>query len=75
LGFEGPHLATEVPSNCRGYVFMPRYPELVTIYRKILSNSDVEKFQIDLNRLEEWAFENEMIINPAQSKAVCFTKA
>jgi hypothetical protein len=29
----------------------------------------------DLNRLGEWAFENEMIINPAKIKAVCFTNA
>jgi hypothetical protein len=28
-----------------------------------------------VNRLGEWAFENEMIINPAKSMAVCFTKA
>jgi hypothetical protein len=31
--------------------------------------------QIDLNRLEKWTVENEMIINPAKSKAVCFTTA
>jgi hypothetical protein len=30
--------------------------------------------QIDLNRLGDWAVENEMIINPAKSKAVCFTR-
>jgi hypothetical protein len=41
---------------------------------KILSNNDVENLQIDLNRLGEWAFENE-IINPAKSKDVCFMKA
>jgi hypothetical protein len=30
--------------------------------------------QIDLNRLGQWASENEMIMNPIKSKAVCFTK-
>jgi hypothetical protein len=45
------------------------------IYRKIVSNNDVENLQIDLNRLGEWAFENEMKINPAKSKAVYFTIA
>jgi hypothetical protein len=45
------------------------------IYRTNLSNNDVKILQIDLNRLGEWAFENEMIINPAKCKAVCFTKA
>jgi hypothetical protein len=33
------------------------------------------KLQIDLNRLGEWAVENAMVINPAESKAVCFTRA
>jgi hypothetical protein len=28
----------------------------------------MEKLQIDLNRLGEWAVENEMVINPAKSK-------
>jgi hypothetical protein len=28
-----------------------------------------------LNRLGEWASENVIIINPAKSKAVCFTEA
>jgi hypothetical protein len=36
--------------------------------------NDVENLQIDLNRLGEWAFENE-IINPTKSKAICFTNA
>jgi hypothetical protein len=35
----------------------------------------MEILQIDLNRLGEWAFENEVIINPGKSKAVWFTKA
>jgi hypothetical protein len=35
----------------------------------------VGNLQTVLNRLGEWASENEMIINPAKSKADCFTKA
>jgi hypothetical protein len=35
----------------------------------------VEYLQIDLNRLGELAFENEIIINPAESKAISFMKA
>jgi hypothetical protein len=35
----------------------------------------MEKLQIDLNRLGEWAAENEMKINPAKNKAVCFMRA
>jgi hypothetical protein len=35
----------------------------------------LEKLQIDLNRLGEWAVENVITINPAKSKAVCFTRA
>jgi hypothetical protein len=34
----------------------------------------VDNLQIDMNRLGEWAFEIEMIINPAKSKVVSFTK-
>jgi hypothetical protein len=43
------------------------------IYRVIINSQDMEKLQIDLNRLGEWADENEVKINPAKSKAVCFT--
>jgi hypothetical protein len=45
------------------------------IYRKINDSSDSDKLQKDLNKLGEWALENEMKINPGKSKAVCFTKA
>jgi len=45
------------------------------IYRKITSSKDTEKLQKDLNRLGEWAVENEMKINPDKSKAVSFTNA
>ena len=34
------------------------------IYRRITDNSDFEKLQTDLNRLGEWAVENELKINP-----------
>jgi hypothetical protein len=35
----------------------------------------MEMLQTDLKRLGEWAAENEVINNPAKSKAVCFTRA
>jgi len=45
------------------------------IYKKITDSKDIEKLQEDLNRLGEWAVENEMKINPYKSRAVSFTKA
>jgi hypothetical protein len=45
------------------------------IYRKIVNNHDVEKLQTDLDRLGDWAVENEMKINPSKSKALSFTRA
>jgi hypothetical protein len=45
------------------------------IYRSISNNNDMEDLQVDLNRLWEWAFQNEMIINPTKSKDICFMKA
>jgi hypothetical protein len=45
------------------------------IYRRIYDNRDVDKLQTDLNKLGEWAVENEMKINPGKSKSVNFTKA
>jgi hypothetical protein len=48
---------------------------MIIIYRKILKESDMENLQLDLIRLGEWAFENEMIINSTKSKAICFIKA
>jgi hypothetical protein len=44
------------------------------IYRKIINNKDMEKLQIDLNRLRQWVV-GSVIINPAKSKTVCFTRA
>ena len=46
-----------------------------TIYSKITDRSELGKSQTNLNRLEEWAVENEIKINPGKSKAVRFTKA
>ena len=40
-----------------------------------MNSSDADKIQMDLNRLGEWAVENEMKIHPGKSKAVSFTKA
>ena len=45
------------------------------IYTKILSIKDVEILQTDLDRLGDWAEENEMKINPNKSKALSFTRA
>ena len=45
------------------------------IYRKIINNADMEKLQKFLDRLEEWAVENAMKINPRKSKAIRFTRA
>jgi len=51
------------------------YADDCVIYRKIINNADMEKLQKDLDRLREWAVENEMKINPSKSKAVRFTRA
>lgn len=45
------------------------------IYRRIIDSNDIENLQTDLNRLGEWAVENEMRINPGKSKAVSFNRA
>jgi hypothetical protein len=45
------------------------------IYRRILTTKDMIKLQRDMDRLGEWAVENNMKINPNKSKAVCFTRA
>jgi hypothetical protein len=45
------------------------------LYRKILDSSDIGKLQTDLNRLGEWAVENEMKINPDKSKVVRLARA
>jgi hypothetical protein len=38
------------------------------IYRKITDGKDVEKLQVDLDRLRDWALENEMKINTGKIK-------
>ena len=38
------------------------------IYRKIIKSKDTDKLQKDLDRLGEWATENEMRINPIKRK-------
>ena len=45
------------------------------VYKTIIINEDIEELQKGLNRLEEWATENEIKINPSKCKAVRFTKA
>jgi hypothetical protein len=45
------------------------------IYRKIINNEDGKILQKDLDRLEEWAVENLIKINPSRSKVVRFTRA
>jgi len=45
------------------------------IYRKITNNEDMKILQKDLDRLEGWAVENAMEINPSKSKAVRFMRA
>ena len=47
----------------------------IYMYTKIMNDSDIDKLQIDLDRLGEWAVENVMKINPGKSKAVSFTIA
>jgi hypothetical protein len=44
------------------------------IYRTIVNNKDVEKLQIDLNRLGERAVENATEIYPTNSKEINFTR-
>ena len=40
-----------------------------------MDSSDIGKLQTDLNRLGEWAVDNEMKINPGKSKEGSFTQA
>jgi hypothetical protein len=39
-----------------------------------MDRSDIDKLQRDLNRLGEWAVENDMKINPSKSKGLSITK-
>ena len=45
------------------------------IYRKIVNKTDIDRLQIDLVILGEWAVKNTMKINPGKSKAIRFTRA
>jgi len=38
-----------------------------------MDSSDMGRLQTDLNRLWEWAVENEMNTNPGKSRGVSFT--
>ena len=60
---------TEPKSNIR------LFADDCIIYRKIMDSSDIDKLQMNLHRLREWAVENEMRVNPGKCKAVSFTKA
>lgn len=51
------------------------FSPMTMVYRKILNVKDIEKLQTDLDRLGNWAVENEMKINPNKSKAISFTRA
>ena len=51
--------------NCESNIRL--FADDCTIYRKITDSKDIEKLQKDLNRLGEWAVENEMKINPGKS--------
>jgi hypothetical protein len=41
---------------------------------KLMDSSDIDNLQTDLNRLVDWAVENEMWINPGKSTAVSSQK-
>jgi hypothetical protein len=45
------------------------------IYRRINNGSDIDKLQMDLSKLGDWALENEIKINPGKSKSISFTRA
>ena len=51
------------------------FAEDCIVYRKILNNCDLDELQNDLDRLGDWAVENEMEINPSKSKSISFTRA
>ena len=41
----------------------------------MVNNQDVDKLQTDLDRLGDWAVENDIKINPSKSRAISFTRA
>jgi hypothetical protein len=65
------------PFLCLGYVndiwrniesTIVLFADYYIINRKIVNNHDIEKLQTDLDRLGDWAVENEMKINPSKRK-------
>ena len=44
------------------------------IYRKIMNDSGMDKFQTDIDRLEQWTVENAIKINPGESKSISFAR-
>jgi dsDNA-binding SOS-regulon protein len=48
---------------------------IILVYRKAVNNYDVEKLQTDLDRLGDWAVENEMKMNPNKRNALSITRA
>jgi hypothetical protein len=51
---------TNIESNLR------LFDDDCILYRRINDASDTDKLQTDLNKLEAWGLENEMIINPGK---------
>ena len=51
------------------------YADVCLIYRKIINNEDMDKFQNDLARLRDWAIVNAMKINPSKIKAIRFKRS
>ena len=48
---------------------------MCNIFLKNVNNENIEKLQKDLDRMGEWAAENEMKVKPSKYKAVLFTRA
>lgn len=42
------------------------YPDDCMIYRRRNNGSDIDKLQMDLSKLGDWALENEIKINPVK---------
>jgi hypothetical protein len=43
-------------------------------YRRINNSNDIDKLQVNLSKLGDWALENEIKINPGKSKSNSFTR-
>jgi hypothetical protein len=69
-------LHTYVNDICKNSEFNIRlFADDGIIYKKKMDSSHTDNLQIDLNKLVEWAVENEMKINPGKRKAGNLTKA